>query len=182
MKYLKFIGVIIIISFIQACASSSIIATEEQKAKLEQIINDESFNIESKVAYPMPSSGMNAVSNLNLLPFGSSANRIDISMTANHIKFLEDSIDINLPYYGERQLGNGYSNENGINVQGKPKHVSIDYNESKKRYRIKFEAKNKTESLNFDISIYHNLKTSVRINSSDRTSIRFDGNVKMIED
>ena len=182
MKQLKFIVVLIIIGLIQACVSSSVVATEEQKAKLELMMNDKSFNIESQVAYPMSSSGMNAVSNLNLLPIGSSASRIDISMTANHIKFLKDSIDINLPYYGERQIGSGYSEKQGIYVQGKPKDVTIAYNKNKKIYRIKFDAQNNTEFFNFDISIYSNLSTSVRINSSDRSSIRFDGLIKVIED
>ena len=220
MKQLKFIVVLIMLGLFQACVSSSVVATEEQKAKLELMMNDKSFNIESQVAYPMPSSGMNAVSNLNLLPYGSSATRIDIAMTANHIKLMNDSlninlpyygerqmgsgysekqgidisktanhiklmndsININLPYYGERQMGSGYSEKQGIDIQGKPENVLITYNENKKMYRIKFNAQNNTESFNFDISIYSNLSASVRINSSDRTSIRFDGDVKMLED
>ena len=182
MKQLKFIVVLIMLGLFQACVSSSVVATEEQKAKLELMMNDKSFNIESQVAYPMPSSGMNAVSNLNLLPYGSSATRIDIAMTANHIKLMNDSLNINLPYYGERQMGSGYSEKQGIDIQGKPENVLITYNENKKMYRIKFNAQNNTESFNFDISIYSNLSASVRINSSDRTSIRFDGDVKMLED
>ncbi|WP_299311602.1 DUF4251 domain-containing protein [uncultured Aquimarina sp.] len=171
-------------SVLIGCTSSKKIIEPNAKSEtLEAMITKKAFAIESDWMYPMATASMNAIANSGLLPPGSSTNSINLIGNPNYLKVYGDSIAIDLPFYGERQLAGSYgSNQGGIVFKGIPDQYEVTKDEKKQRHTIKFRVKNNSESYRVIITLYPNWGTNITINSSHLTSIRYRGTVFVPED
>lgn len=175
---MKYVVLLLITSFLINCASTQKEITENQKIKLEKIVNEKSFSIASNMVYPRVTSAMMSLQNAGLFPVNSTASMIDISSNDNYLIFKNDSVKAYLPYFGERQMGAAYgSNNSQIEFDGVPRDYTLTKTK-KGNYRMKFKIKDKntnTESYNVNVLIYPNLSTRINILSTHRFSIEYSG-------
>ncbi|GAA0721489.1 hypothetical protein GCM10009430_22820 [Aquimarina litoralis] len=177
-RFAKIVGFLLVTGgvFLSCNSTKNIVAPTAQSEALEALIAKKSFTIESDWMYPLMTTGMNAIYNSGLIPPGSTVNSINLTGNPNFVRIYGDSISMNLPFYGERQLPGQYiRNEGGIVFQGVPDRYEVIKDEKKQTHLIKFTAKGDQESYRVTITLFPNWTTSININSSHRTSIRYRG-------
>jgi hypothetical protein len=169
-------SLIICLFTLYACQSTKIDATPKQTQLQKEFAETTSFKITSNWANPLPTTGMNALSNSGLIPPGSTASRINIIQNSNYLSMEGSKVDVYLPFYGERRMGGGYNNNSsGIKYKGAVEKLKVAFNDKKKLYTISFVMKQKTESYDVTIDLFQNLTTRINIDSSHRTHISYDG-------
>ncbi|MFD2562300.1 DUF4251 domain-containing protein [Aquimarina rubra] len=167
--------------FIGCNSTKKVIEPTAKSEALEAMIAKKAFKIESDWMYPLATTSMNVIANSGLLPPGSTVNGISLIGNPNYIKFYGDSIAMDLPYYGERQLPGQYTrNEGGIKFKGIPDRYEITKDENRLQHMIKFTVKHNRESYRVTITLYPNWTSSININSTHRTSIRYRGTVSIL--
>jgi len=172
--------VILISGFLIGCGTSSKTVTSKVQIKqLEDLVASKSFQIESDWAMPLMTNSMNSISNAGLLPVGSSGSQISLIGNSNFLKVEGDTIAAYLPYYGERQMGAGYSgNTSAIQFKGIPENYEVTDDERTQSKKISFNINNKTESFRVFMTLSPNLSSNITVNSSQRFSIRYRGYVE----
>lgn len=161
------------------CGSSSSLEANSTKIQyLNKTVEEARYEITSNAVFPLMTQGLTSIANAGLLMPGSNAGRIDLIGNPNYLKVMGDSVAVSLPYFGERQMGGGYANnDNGIVFHGIPDSYSTQWDAKKNRYLIKMQVKRKTETLQFFITVFPSLTADINVNSTHRTSIRFSGNI-----
>ncbi len=149
-----------------------------QKKALAEMMEDKSYVINSKLAFP--TDGIITLANTGLLPRDSNPSSINLLTTSNYIKKSGDSISLDLPYFGVRRMGNGYPDDNSIVLEGVPSTYKTSYNEKKGRYKIFFRMRNKQEILNVTVYLFPNHTSDVRVVSTHRSPISYRGSIKEI--
>lgn len=105
-----------------------------------------------------------------------SGKRINMTTNANYLKIMKDSADIFLPYFGVGHANNNYkSGEGGVTFKGVLEEYDVTVNEKKQTHTIKFKARNKIELFEFSLLVYKSGNSTVNVNSSGRSGIRYDG-------
>jgi len=161
--------------FLWNCKSSDSAVTAEKTKELQEWIANKSFEIESDRANPKVTNGLSRI-DPSLFGHGNNSNNISLVGTPNYLRVNNDSVSAYLPYYGNRHIGVKLgSNTGAVQFNTVAKNYSSEYNESKNQTTIQFEAKDDTEVYNVTISIFSNLTTNITINSSQRSSIGYDG-------
>lgn len=152
-------------------------ASPAAMSQLQEMVNQKWFSIHPQWASPMATQSLNAVANAGLIRQGSNASRIDIAGNRAFLKMKNDSVFADLPYFGERQMGGAYSpDEAGITFSAPAKDVAISFNDKKQRYQFKFGVVNKYgEVFNVSGNLYPNGKSTFTVNSSERLSINYTG-------
>ncbi|MEO0573671.1 MAG: DUF4251 domain-containing protein [Bacteroidota bacterium] len=166
-----------------SCGGQKQAVSEEDQSKLEEMVNTKSLYLNARWANPLANQSINAISSAGLLPPGSNPNRIDIIGTASYLEIKKDSVFAILPYYGERQFGNTYNRQEvGIQFKGPPEDLEIRYNEKKKYYSFKFDISNQAgERFNVSGTLFPNFRTNFYINSTERRTIGYWGNVEELK-
>jgi hypothetical protein len=126
--------------------------------ELKELVNTREFSIEFQWAQPL-GGGM-----------------IDLMSNPNHIRFKGDEVDIFLPYFGVRHSGGGYgSNTGGIKYEGEISDLNITEDRSKRNIHMKFEGRQDSEILLFNVTLYENGKAHASVSSSERANIVYQG-------
>lgn len=128
--------------------------------ELEQLVDTQQFEIENDWAMPIGGDRVNLIGN------------------SNFIRFKGDSVDIFLPYFGVRHTGGNYGGDGGIEYKGLAKDLEIKKQQDKNRIVLEFEGDQSSENLDFMITIFSNGSTNTSVNSSERSSISYQGNIK----
>lgn len=158
------------------CKSTATIAEIEN---LKRVVNQKNFEITANSATPIAFANTRGLE--NLLPPGSNLANINLVNIQNYIKVKNDSLQISLPYYGELQIATAYNNDAGINFDGIPTTLKFEFDVKKSKYQIQYEAKLKNESINIYITLFTGKRCRFSINSSNRTSITYDGTWKEVK-
>ena len=155
---------------------------EESWEKLDAFVESKEFRIESTWARPQASTSVNAIAGSNLQPTGSAGNRFNLIGNFNFLEMEGDSVAAYLPYYGELQAGSSHypSGNTAIEFKGIPRNLTIEKNEKKKKYEVKFDVDRDTETFQIHIDLYTSLKSQITVNSNQRFVIRYDGDVKRL--
>ena len=171
--------ILLVFSVLVGCTSSKDLAKNAEKAKkLEQYLENNDFQVVSNWAQPLATNGYNA---LNLLPRGSSANRISLTNTDNHLIRKGDSVSLYLPYFGTQQTSSSRvfnSDNGGIQFEGVPEDYTQDFNEKKKFYTIQFTFRKGSESYKVTVKLFKSLRAEIYVDSTHRTSILYQGNTQ----
>lgn len=172
-----FLLLLVLVCF--SCASKKM-ASAQEISTLNNTVNKGNFKFVATYANPL---GFNNVKGLeSLLPPGSTLGSINLINSVNYFLVKNDSIKVDLPYYGEKQLSTGYNNNNNsLEFEGKAKTTKKDYQESKQRFVIKYNLKNDQENLQVFLTLFPNKSALLRVNSSHRTSISYNGSWEVIE-
>ncbi|WP_423819009.1 DUF4251 domain-containing protein [Salinimicrobium sp. TIG7-5_MAKvit] len=155
----RFLLLFLVLIFV-ACGSSnrSGEASAEYRQMLEQVQNLD-FKIENDWADPAKYSRVNLIGN------------------PNHITFEEDSVEVFLPFFGERQFGGGYGTSGAIEYEGPLNDLEIEEKPGKNKVRIFFRGNNEGENMDFRIIVFANGNTNASVTSSQRDQISYDGQI-----
>jgi len=171
----KVISLLICLFSMYSCQVAKIEASQNKKQLQKEFAETLTFSIELEAASPMQTTAFNSLSNTNLIAPGNTVGRFNISQTSAYFRMEGDQVDMSLPYFGERRMGGGYNDDNGIEYKGKIDDLKVEFNEKKKYYRISFSAQKNTESFDVNIQLFQNLNIQMFINTSHRSNIRYDG-------
>ena len=146
--------------------------------KLDALVEAQEFRIESDWARAQGDGSVNAIAESGLQQPGSSGNRFNLINNFNFLDMRGETVAAYLPYFGRRQFTNGHYTENqAIEFDGVPRKFSIEKNEKKKRYDIRFFIDKDTETYQMHIQLYTNMKSLITVNSNQRFVIKYDGKV-----
>jgi hypothetical protein len=93
-------------------------------------------------------------------------------------EFHPDFIKCDLPFFG-RAFSGGYGNDNGMKFEGKPTVYSIEKN--KKNYAIKIEVRGTSDYYSMMLLVYFEGSATLSITSNNRSSISYDGDIKVFK-
>jgi hypothetical protein len=146
----------ILFFFLFACGSSKQ-ASEEEMNQLRTLVESRDFEIQHSWADPVRGSSIDLIGN------------------PNYLRVRGDSVDVALPFFGERYSGGGYNREGGIRFEGPARGYSVF--EKSNSVDVRFEARRDSESYEFLITIFPNGNVTTSVNSSQRSSISYRGEV-----
>ena len=152
-------AVIIIGTFLISCGSANRNMEDDPqyRATLEEV-SDLEFEIENEWANPTQYGRVNLLDN------------------PNRIKFENDSVEVYLPFFGERYAGGAYDPDDGmIQYKGVPQNLQLQENTEKGAVKISFEGNRNTENLDFLITIFSNGVARTSVTSTQRETIIYDG-------
>lgn len=138
---------------------------EEQKLakqkKVEALVDSKVFEFEGRMAYPQR--GRN----------------IDLTTNSNYLRFKNDSIHSEMPYFGRAYAGVAYGGGGGLSFKGPIKDYSIVKN--KKNFTIKAKVRDNSDSYQITLTVFFDGGASLTINSNNRDSINYSGDIKEFE-
>ena len=181
MKIITYSLVRVLLLVFSSCTS---IFTEEDRAKLitlQNQITEQSFEFKAYVVIPFNTQALNGVANDILLRTGNSAARIHVRGDNYTLKIGDKQAVFALPFYGERRMGSGYTNDTGFNFTAAIKDLTSTMNEKKGYISYEFTANNKTETLDIELQLYSPNTVKLNIYSSHRTFIKYEGSIKWLE-
>lgn len=160
----------------------------EKKAKLEadftkikDLIDSQNFMFEADWALPLG----NDITNIGLnLPGGAAifqGGRIDVSGNGSYIKITDNNADLFLPFFGRVFFPQRILGSRGIEYKGEISDYEVEFNERKKNTLIKFNAKSETDFFKFIMTISATGNTNVSVNSTNRQTISYDGNIQPLK-
>ena len=80
-------------------------------------------------------------------------------------------------------MGGGYNSNAGIKFKGVPQNYSLTKNETNQQYQINFQISGEgAENFTISLVLFPNWKSSLQINSSQRTPIRYSGEVQALKE
>jgi hypothetical protein len=90
------------------------------------------------------------------------------------LKFNPEKVTCDLPFFG-RGFNIGYGSEGGIKFEGAPENIKVE--KKKKYYNLKVIVKGKDDIYNLIFSIFFNGSTTLSVNSNNRSSITYYGEI-----
>lgn len=178
-SYFKYyvIGMFVLTAII-SCSTTKNKFTQADILKLDSLVTQKQFTIESDMASTQITSAMQQVYNVRLMPAGSGVGNVNLIGNYNFLTISGDSISSHLPYFGEVRSSANYGSNNGaITFKGTTKNYTVIKNKDAS-YNILFDAKSNTESFEVNIKLFPNLHSSIFLNGFTRSSIRYDGTVR----
>lgn len=175
-------GTLFLLLAFTSCKSAVTPLTTGEQARLDRIVTERNFTMIAMWAEPTPDVGINAMASAGLFPPGSSPSRINLGENANYFKMKGDSVFIQLPYYGERQVVKTYGKAEGIAYEGLAKDLKVNRNAERNYYDIDFSAKDRGENFLFNLRLYGGKRALLTVQSNQRNQIRYDGNITVEND
>ena len=135
---------------------------EEQKLakqkKVEVLVDSKEFEFEGQMAYPQ------------------GGRSIDLTTNQNYLRFKNDSIYSEMPYFGRAYSGVAYSTGGGgLSFKGPVQKFSITKN--KKDFTVKAEVRDNSDYYSVVLTVYFDGGASLSINSNNRNSISYRGHI-----
>lgn len=159
------------------------LSAQKDHKTFDKLVDSKMFRIESDWARAQATTGTNAIAGTNLQAAGSTGNRYNLIGNFNYFEMKADSVMAYLPYYGERQFGNGhYSGDTAIEFEGIPRELVIEKNEKKGYYHISFLADKDTETFQVNIKLYPSMKSHMTVNSNQRFVINYEGKLMALKE
>ncbi len=169
-----FLGIMVLLG---CAAGTKTVAPTAESEQLEAMVKTQNFRLEMDWAEPLMTNSMVQVMNSGLFPPGNALSRINIQGNGNFIAMQGDSVEADLPYFGERQMGGGYGANEGIKFKGLAQKLKIVKNEKRQSHQIAFTINEKSETFQVRIYLLPSGTARVRITSSERFSIGYEGRV-----
>lgn len=156
---------------------------ESQLIQLKELVASRSFKFKADTAYPMQTYDMMQVTNALLRNTGNTAGRISLMGNGDYITVKGDTVQAELAYFGERRMGFNIDPQDiGIHFEGNPSDYVVIENTKKKTLNIEFKTKSKTEQYDVIMSVYPSKSATVYISSTNRTSMRYDGEIVKLDE
>ena len=168
---MKYKIIIILLLTVSLGCKSTVTTTEINNLK-ETVLNN---NFEVTLTSATPIAFANVTGIQNLLPPGSNNANINLINISNYFIVKNDSIKVDIPYYGEQQIAMAFKSDNGIVYEGIPEKTKNTFIDKKNKYIINYWLKNKNETFRVTLTLFPNKNSSLSINSSHRTTINYNG-------
>ncbi len=104
---------------------------------------------------------------------------IDLTTNTNYVEFRADKIKSEMPFFGRGFSNIGYGNDGGLHFEGNPKEFSVEKN--KKGYLIKAVVKGTNDEYRLFLSVSLEGSTLLTINSNNRSSISYNGEIRPLD-
>jgi hypothetical protein len=186
---MKQIGYILVLTIILSCSGTKTYTEQDlqQYSQLKALVESKQLQIRSNFARPMATTAFMQVANSGILGPGNSATNIDIASNSNLLKIQGDSITGYFPFFGEQRFGSSYpsGNNQGIDFKGIPKDYKVTENDAKHSVTINFKINDQhrtNEHYNVFITVFPNKRSTIQINSTNRTSIEFSGSIQALKE
>lgn len=150
--------------FLTACGGTRSSGQIQNFEELQSLVASRNFEIEQEWANPVGGGNINLIGN------------------PNFIRFSGDSVEVFLPYFGVRHSGGGYGGEGGIKYEGLAENLTINENAEKRNIELEFEGDQVNENLEFHIKLFSNGSSYTSVNTTQRASISYQGNISRTED
>ncbi len=171
--YALWIGGIVYI--LGGCQASKATASPEAIQALEQQVSSRNIRIKMDWATPLTTRGMASVANAGLLPPGSNMARINLINTPNSFEMRGDSVYVDLPYFGERQIVTDYTGGKGINFTGAIENYRSSQDRKDQSYRLTFDTSDRTERFDVSLKVFPGQRAILVFYSNQRNTIRYEG-------
>lgn len=157
-----------------SCGSTSAL-TEAQKETLETAVSTPAFNIAAQWAYPQDATSAQVLNKLN--PAGGivNGNRVLLDSGSYSIQVQNDSLVMNLPYFGTRQISGGLPGNTGITVAQPLRNFKLLTAKKEGRHDLHMTASERGETYDMAVTLFAGGNARVVISSSQRQSIRYTG-------
>lgn len=110
-----------------------------------------------------------------------SGRRINLMSNPTYIKMDANIADGYLPFFGTSQVA-GYGAGGAIEFNGEVQNYTLKFDDKKQKAIIKFGAKgDASENFDVTITVFGSLSTTVNINSSNRSTMSYNGKTKVLE-
>lgn len=170
-------------SMLFSCGSGKEAASEAQLEMVNQLLKERSFEFRALWATPLSTQDMTTLFNAGLLAPGDAPNRINLMDNPNFLRIEGDSVSAYLPYYGEQQMHVSLNPaDQGIRIDEKVSDLQVNYNERKGQYDIRFSASAGISRYHMILTVFPNLSATLKVNSSSREFISYQGTVGPIPD
>lgn len=175
----KIITYLFVSTFIFACGSSKKL-NEADFLAFKNKIEDKKLDITFEWANPL---GLGNVRGIDALFInGSTQNNINLIGNQNFFRIKNDSLHIELPYYGTHQITAPTPGTNiGISFEGKPKTNTIEFNKEKQRATLLYNFNTKNDNYNMRLTLLPGNKSYLSVTSDRKTAISYTGNWRVIE-
>ncbi|MCM4156822.1 DUF4251 domain-containing protein [Gramella sp. AN32] len=157
LKYFPFLLIAVCAIFILSCGTGKDKYSEAEYAKLRELIENESFEISHLWALPLRGGQVNLIGN------------------PNYIRIYHDSVEVDLPYFGVRQMGGGYNSTAGFEYKGTRKNFEMKENQRNGGLVLKFETIQDSETVDYIVTLFPEGKANTQIISAHRDNISFQG-------
>lgn len=164
---------ILLIGSLLGCGSERAM-TEAERIGLEKAVSTPAFKIEMQWAYPLSNTAAQLLNNLQP-GIRAAGNSININDGRNYVQLKNDSVFVDLPYFGTRQISGGYSDNVGVRVAEALKDWELRPEKKANERSIHISTKHKGEYYDLSIHLFSKGKATVVVNSSQRQSIRYEG-------
>ncbi|MBT0608663.1 DUF4251 domain-containing protein [Aequorivita echinoideorum] len=104
---------------------------------------------------------------------------VDLGSNINSIVFSEELIVSNMPYYGRGWAGGGFSNDRGVVFTGAPSEYNLE--KTSKGYELIAKVEANDEIFTISLSVSRNGNAMLTINSRNRTSITYQGQISKVK-
>ena len=128
----------------------------EKQKEIDTLINGKNFVFEAQKVTPL------------------GGRLIILDYNTYFLKFNTEKTTCDLPFFG-RAFNVAYGGDGGIKFEGVPENIKIE--KKKKNYSLRATVKGKDDVYDLMLSVFFNGKASLSINSNNRASISYDGEV-----
>lgn len=132
-----------------------------KQKKVEALIETKNYEFVGDWAYPQSGRSINLTSN------------------PNYFRIKKDSVYSEMPFFGRAYSGVAYSGSGGLDFKGEMKNYSLKKN--KKDFTVKTEVKGQSDNYSIILTIYFDGGASLSINSNNRASISYRGDIAEIK-
>ena len=163
------------------CASKNTVVSEVALNSLKNAVYNDDIEFVGRIASPLRI--RNDINAYNHLPPGSNQAQINLANISNYVRIFQDSISIDLPFYGEQRIINTYADaDNSYEFNQKINEKEIVFDAKKKTYMLKLWVKGEEESLRINYTLHANNTAQMIVNSTHRNAITYRGEWTIIKD
>lgn len=168
----RFLVLILLFLIFIGCKSTATLAEIDN---LKKVVVNGNYEFIATAAKPMLIAGVTGLQ--SLMPPGSNWGNINLNGNTNFLVVKNDSIHLDMPYFGERRMGNTYStNDVGLKFNGIVKDITTRFNNKKNSYIVTIETNTSNEFLNLTLTLFANKFATLKVVSSQRSLINYSGN------
>ena len=177
----NFVAFLFVVLLIACGATNQKTSKLEDTQALDDLANAKELKLDVNWVRPLMTTSVSSALSSGLILPGNPISQINVMGNGYFIQIEGDSVSGNLPYYGERQMGGGFNANAGIKFKGVTENLEITKNEAKQFYNIGFTITEEVETFSVRMRLFPDLSATTVINSSYRTSIRYEGDVAAID-
>jgi hypothetical protein len=156
------LGLTILMFGLKSCTSAKEPLSSETWAQMENVVTSKNFRFDARWAEPI----------------GSRVSRIDLTGRNAFMKMQGESLEMALPYFGQRQVAQMGGGNQGMRFEGTATDIRTGKNEKSNHYDLDFKSRNQSDSLQCKLRVFWGMRAVLTINSNQRNSIRYEGEIK----
>lgn len=156
--------------FFVSCSSQSGLSSDQ----IDGLLQTKNFSFNAQRVQPLDASVNQVMANL---PGGGAARLYNLSYGYG-IDLKDDSLSVNLPYFGRTYRPNFADRDGGIKLETKAFEYSVT--PAKRGYRVVITPSNRQEIQNIYMDISSNGSTSVSLDLTNKTAISYTGYISSV--